>query len=70
MDLFRGFVCDSCRRNIVADRYKCAEYVNLNLCATCYENNMHEIQHEFRWFDKAGVYRGTLPPRAAAIRRA
>ncbi|KAF8154959.1 hypothetical protein B0H34DRAFT_660306 [Crassisporium funariophilum] len=57
--------CDGCGWNRVEGiRYKCGVCADYDLCQPCYQNNRHELAHEFMKIDSPGSKPLYLAPRA------
>ncbi|XP_035915376.1 E3 ubiquitin-protein ligase MIB2 [Anopheles stephensi] len=57
-------VCDGCNKaGIAGIRFRCAECQYYDLCATCYGNDVHDLDHPFIRFQTANSVGIRLPPR-------
>uniref|UniRef100_A0A182VU66 RING-type E3 ubiquitin transferase n=1 Tax=Anopheles minimus TaxID=112268 RepID=A0A182VU66_9DIPT len=62
-------LCDGCSKaGITGIRFRCAECPYYDLCATCYGNDLHDLEHPFIRFQTANSLGILLPPRKGSIK--
>ncbi|XP_052866269.1 E3 ubiquitin-protein ligase MIB2 isoform X2 [Anopheles cruzii] len=64
-----NIICDGCSKaGIAGIRFRCAECPYYDLCATCYGNDVHDLEHPFIRFQTANSVGIRVPPRKGATR--
>uniref|UniRef100_A0A1S4GZF1 RING-type E3 ubiquitin transferase n=1 Tax=Anopheles gambiae TaxID=7165 RepID=A0A1S4GZF1_ANOGA len=64
-----NIICDGCNKaGIAGIRFRCAECASYDLCATCYGNDLHDLEHPFIRFQTANSVGIRLPPRKGAAK--
>uniref|UniRef100_A0A182NP47 RING-type E3 ubiquitin transferase n=1 Tax=Anopheles dirus TaxID=7168 RepID=A0A182NP47_9DIPT len=64
-----NIICDGCSKaGIAGIRFRCAECPYYDLCATCYGNDVHDLDHPFIRFQTANSVGIRLPPRKGATK--
>uniref|UniRef100_A0A182MM47 RING-type E3 ubiquitin transferase n=1 Tax=Anopheles culicifacies TaxID=139723 RepID=A0A182MM47_9DIPT len=62
-------LCDGCSKaGIAGIRFRCAECPYYDLCATCYGNDLHDLEHPFIRFQTANSLGILLPPRKGSTK--
>ncbi|XP_058121212.1 E3 ubiquitin-protein ligase MIB2 [Anopheles ziemanni] len=62
-------ICDGCTKaGIAGIRFRCAECPYYDLCATCYGNDVHDLEHPFIRFQTSNSVGIRLPPRKGATK--
>uniref|UniRef100_A0AAG5D880 RING-type E3 ubiquitin transferase n=1 Tax=Anopheles atroparvus TaxID=41427 RepID=A0AAG5D880_ANOAO len=62
-------ICDGCTKaGIAGIRFRCADCPYYDLCATCYGNDVHDLEHPFIRFQTANSVGIRLPPRKGATK--
>ncbi|XP_058059221.1 E3 ubiquitin-protein ligase MIB2 isoform X2 [Anopheles bellator] len=64
-----NIICDGCSKaGIAGIRFRCAECPYYDLCATCYGNDVHDLEHPFIRFQTSNSVGIRVPPRKGATR--
>ncbi|XP_058819165.1 E3 ubiquitin-protein ligase MIB2 [Topomyia yanbarensis] len=64
-----NIICDGCTKpGIAGIRFRCADCSNYDLCATCYGNDVHDLEHSFIRYQTANSVGVCVPPRKEAIK--
>ncbi|XP_035780860.1 E3 ubiquitin-protein ligase MIB2-like [Anopheles albimanus] len=64
-----NIICDGCSKaGIAGIRFRCAECPYYDLCATCYGNDVHDLEHPFIRFQTANSVGIRVPPRKGAVK--
>ncbi len=43
--IHKGIICNKCGKEIIGERFKCAQCTNFNLCEKCENNYIHDMKH-------------------------
>uniref|UniRef100_A0A8D8D1U1 RING-type E3 ubiquitin transferase n=1 Tax=Culex pipiens TaxID=7175 RepID=A0A8D8D1U1_CULPI len=64
-----NIICDGCSKpGIAGIRFHCADCSNYDLCATCYGNDIHDLEHSFVRYQTANSVGVRVPPRQGALK--
>lgn len=64
-----NIICDGCNKpGIAGIRFRCADCSNYDLCATCYGNDVHDLEHSFIRYQTANSVGVRVPPRKGALK--
>ncbi|XP_053675177.1 E3 ubiquitin-protein ligase MIB2 [Anopheles nili] len=64
-----NIICDGCNKaGIAGIRFRCADCPYYDLCATCYGNDVHDLEHPFIRFQTANSVGIRLPPRKGSTK--
>lgn len=55
---FNEVMCDGCKQNpLLGARWKCKDCNDYDLCSYCYNNNIHDLKHNFIRYDHCNLPR-------------
>ncbi|XP_055589973.1 E3 ubiquitin-protein ligase MIB2, partial [Uranotaenia lowii] len=64
-----NIICDGCNKpGIAGIRFRCADCPNYDLCAACYGNDVHDLEHAFVRYQTANSVGVRVPPRKGAVK--
>lgn len=64
-----NIICDGCNKpGIAGIRFRCADCPNYDLCASCYGNDIHDLEHSFIRYQTANSVGVRVPPRKGAVK--
>lgn len=64
-----NIICDGCSKTGIAGiRFRCADCPNYDLCATCYGNDVHELEHSFIRYQTSSSVGVRVPARKGGVK--